>query len=87
MFNNAADFETLKQELRNKLADLERDFPDAVDQIATHRRTVDDFCNKEIPTTKDSRTQLWRKQMSIKMTIGTSWLSLNRIRLWSRFNP
>jgi hypothetical protein len=87
MFNHAADFETLKQELRNKLADFERDFPDEVDQIATHRRTVDDFCKKEIPTTKDSRTQLWRKQMSIKMTIGTSWLSLNRIRLWSRFNP
>ena len=54
MLNNAADFETMKQELRNKLADLERDFPDAVDQIATHRCTVDDFCNKEIPTTKDS---------------------------------
>lgn len=82
MLNRDSAFESLKQELRAALAEFERDFPDATDHIATHRREVDEFCNLEPHTADDAR----RKQASIKSAIMASWRSLRRIRYWSKLN-
>ncbi len=83
MADPVAEFETFKQELWARLADLERDFPYATNQLAAHRRAVDEFCNLESPTTSEARLERWRKQTNIKSAIMNSWLILNRMRLWS----
>jgi hypothetical protein len=72
--------ENLKQDLRATLAEFERDFPDAKDHIATHRRAVNDFCKLQPHTAEDSL----RKQAAIKSAIMTSWRSLRRIRYWAK---
>lgn len=82
MINRDSAFEALKQELRSALAEFQRDFPDAKDHIATHRREVDDFCNLE----PHMAFEALRKQAAIKSAIMTSWRSLRRIRYWSKLH-
>ena len=80
MINRDFVLETLKKDLQATLAEFERDFPDAKDHIATHRRAVDEFCNLPPHLADDTR----RRQAALKSAIMSSWRSLRRIRYWAK---
>jgi hypothetical protein len=65
------------------LNDFEREFPNAVEQIATHRRAVEQFCNLRL-SGADALQKLIQKQVHIKSAIMATWRSLRRVQYWSK---
>jgi hypothetical protein len=83
MSMSAADLNILRQQLRTALNDFEREFPNAIEQIATHRRAVEEFCNLRL-SGEEALQKLIQKQAHIKSAILATWRSLRRVQYWSK---
>ena len=82
MVDSATEFDVLCHELRRKLAELQRDFPNA-DAIPDFTARVDAFCNSEVPTTSEARQTARQQQLKLIVAIQSVWNILNRTKLWS----
>jgi len=81
---STADVNNLRQEVRTALNEFQREFPNAIEQIATHRRAVEQFCNLQPSVSEDSLQKLIQKQTHIKSAIMATWRSLRRVQYWSK---
>ena len=77
MVEYAAEFEKLKKELRDKLASIKSDFPNATAEYKTCKDRVDEFCRYARPANDQALLTLTQARTMVKMDLDFTWNSLN----------